>query len=205
MIGYDIKREHRDLYAPTQARGIHLVDVPPLGYLAIDGHGDPNTSPDYIDAVTTLFQTAYAVRAIAKEQLGRVHVVGPLEGLWTADDLGAFVRREKDAWDWTMTIVQPPWIDDALVAAGIEHARAKHPPALDALRFERITEGRCAQVLHIGSYDDEGPVLAELHDEWLPARGLRPTGPHHEIYLSDPRKTAPERLRTILRQPVAPA
>ena len=199
---YDLKRELRNLYAPRASAGIHLVDVPELGYLMIDGHGDPNTSSAYADAVTTLFTTAYAIRAVAKAELGRVHVVAPLEGLWSADDLGAFIRREKDAWDWTMMIAQPPWVDEEMVAAGVERSAHKQPPALDLLRFERIAEGRCAQVLHLGSYDDEGPLLAQLHERWLPDRGLRPTGRHHEIYLSDPRRTPASRLRTILRQAV---
>ena len=203
MAAYDLKRERRNLSAPRASAGIHLVDVPEIGFLTIDGHGDPNTSSSYADAVTTLFTVAYAVRAVAKEQLGRVHVVAPLEGLWSADDLGAFIRREKDDWDWTMMIAQPTWVDDALFAEGRDRAALKSPPAVGLMRLQRITEGRCAQVLHLGPYDDEGPVLAELHDRWLPEHGLQPTGRHHEIYLSDPRRTPPARLRTVLRQPVA--
>ena len=203
MAAYDLKRERRNLYAPRASAGIHLVDVPEIGFLTIDGHGDPNTSASYADAVTTLFTVAYAIRAVAKEQLGRVHVVAPLEGLWSADDLGAFIRREKDDWDWTMMIAQPTWVDDALFAEGRDRAALKSPPAVGLMRLQRITEGRCAQVLHLGPYDDEGPVLAELHDRWLPEHGLQPTGRHHEIYLSDPRRTPPARLRTVLRQPVA--
>jgi hypothetical protein len=126
----------------------------------------------------------------------------PLEGLWWADDMSTFLSRKKDEWSWTMMILQPDWIGQAMVDAAIAKARGKlgEPPA--SLRLERLEEGLCVQTMHVGSYDDEGPVLAKLHDEYLPQHGLKETGRHHEIYLGDPRKTAPEKLRTILRQPV---
>lgn len=204
MTTYDIKRDRRSLYSPTAA-DFTEVDVPTIGFLMVDGHGDPNTAPAYRDAVESLYACSYAVRALAKESLGRVHTVGPLEGLWSAEDLRVFTSRDKGAWDWTMMIAQPDWITPALVDAAVVVAGRKRLPALDRLRLERFTEGRCVQILHRGSYDDEGPTLARLHHEYLPTRGLEPTGRHHEIYLSDPRKTAPARLRTVLRQPVRPA
>ncbi|WP_370615440.1 GyrI-like domain-containing protein [Mumia qirimensis] len=202
MLSYDIKKERKDLYA-AKAADFVLVDVPAMGFLMADGHGDPNTAAAYRDAVEALYTTAYAVRAVAKNQLNRVHTVAPLEGLWTADDLTVFRTRDKDAWDWTMMIAQPDWITDEVVAEALTAARKKSLPALGLVRFERYREGRSVQILHVGSYDDEGPTLRRLHDEFLPAHGLSPSGPHHEIYLSDARKTEPVRLRTILRQPVA--
>jgi hypothetical protein len=205
---YDVKREHRDLYAPS-AKEFAIVDVPPMRYLAVDGHGDPNTSSAYRDAVEALFAVAYAVKFASKRGLGRDFVVAPLEGLWWADDRGAFVARDKDAWSWTMLIAQPEWIDEEAVAAGIAATRAKAAvasnPALDVLRLEHLHEGRSVQILHVGSYDDEAPTLARLHDEWMPQHGLTFNGAHHEVYLSDARRTAPEKLRTVLRQPVRPA
>jgi hypothetical protein len=202
---YDIKREHPELYAPS-ATDFSLVDVPPMRFVAVDGHGDPNVEPSYRAAVEALFGVAYAVKFGSKRGLGRDFVVAPLEGLWWADDPAAFVARDKAAWSWTMLIAQPDWIDDGAVAAAVEVARAKAPnPALDRLRLERRHEGRCAQILHVGSYDDETPTLARLHDEWMPQHGLAFNGPHHEVYLSDARRTAPEKLRTVLRQPVKPA
>jgi len=197
---YDVKKERRDLYAPSQS--FTVVDVPPLDFLVVDGHGDPNTATAYREAVEALYTASYAVRALAKAQLGRVHTVGPLEGLWSADDLEVFRTRDKGAWDWTMMIVQPAWITADLVAEALTVARRKRLPALELLRPERYDEGRSVQVLHVGSYDDETPVLERLHHEFLPAHGLVPTGRHHEIYLSDPRRTEPARLRTVLRQPV---
>jgi len=193
---YDIKKALPALYAPKHG-GFHVVDVPEITFLMVDGHGDPNTSPAYTEAVTALYTLSYAVRAIAKTDLGRVHTVGPLEGLWSADDPAVFVTREKSAWDWTMMISQPAWITPDVVEAAMRRKKA-----VDGVRFASYAEGRSVQVLHVGSYDDEAPVLAALHREYLPEHGLTFNGRHHEIYLSDPRRTAPEKLRTILRQPV---
>lgn len=203
MQTYDVKKERRQLYAPRPG-GFELVDVPEMWFLMVDGHGDPNTSAAYRQAVEALYATSYAVRAIEKQR-GRVHTVAPLEGLWSAEDLAVFRTRDKGAWDWTMMIAQPDWTTPATVEQALAAAEAKRSPALGLVRFERYPEGRSAQILHIGSYDDEGPVLERLHDEFLPANGLAPTGRHHEIYLSDPRRTEPATLRTILRQPVTAA
>lgn len=205
---YDLKKAFPALYAPKP--GVMAeVDVPEFAFLMVDGHGDPNVSPAYADAVQALFTLSYAVRAVAKEQLGRVHTVAPLEGLWSAEDMSTFITRDKAAWDWTMMIAQPEWITGEIVAAAAERVRAKGartgtPAALDLVRFEPYAEGRSVQVLHIGSYDDEGPVLARLHGEFLPEHGLVERGRHHEVYLSDARRTEPAKLRTILRQPVSP-
>jgi hypothetical protein len=202
---YDIKRERRDLYAPGRGR-FGIVDVPRLQFLMADGHGDPNTSADYRAVVEALFTASYAVRAAAKQELGRVHTVGPLEGLWSAEDLEVFHTRDKSAWDWTLMIVQPDWVTPALVDTALERARGrKDLPALDLVRLEELTEGLSVQVLHVGSYDDEAPTIARMHQEFMPAEGLLPRGRHHEIYLSDARRTEPSRLRTILRQPVSAA
>lgn len=205
---YDVKREYPQLYAPS-AKEFAIVDVPPMRFLAVDGHGDPNTSSAYRDAVEALFAVAYAVKFASKRGLGRDFVVAPLEGLWWADDRGAFVARDKGAWSWTMLIAQPDWIDEEAVAGGVAAARAKEAvasnPALGVLRLEHLHEGRSVQILHVGSYDDEAPTLARLHDEWMPQHGLTFNGAHHEVYLSDARRTAPEKLRTVLRQPVRPA
>lgn len=201
---YDIKKARKDLYAPEPG-DFEIVDVPELGFLMIDGHGDPNTSVAYREAVEALYAASYAVRAVAKTTLERVHTVAPLEGLWSAEDPEVFRTRDKSAWDWTMMIVQPDWITPGMVDEALAAARKKELPALGRVRFECYTEGRSVQTLHIGSYDDEGPTLERLHDEFLPANGLAPTGRHHEVYLSDARKTQPAKLRTILRQPVAAA
>lgn len=202
MDNYDIKKAHKALYSPT-AKCFTLVTVPTMRFLMVDGHGDPNTATAYLEAVQALYTVSYAIRAITKRTLNRVHTVAPLEGLWSADDYADFATRNKGAWHWTMMIAQPEWITPELVADGVAAAPTKGLVALDLVRFQEYAEGRCVQILHVGAYDDEAPILARLHDEYLPRQGLVPTGRHHEIYLSDPRKTEPRRLKTILRQPVA--
>ncbi len=202
MDNYDIKKARKALYAPT-AKDFTLVDVPPITFVIVDGHGDPNTVPTYLEAVQALFTVSYAVRALAKKTLGRVHTVAPLEGLWSAADYGDFTARKKDAWDWTMMIAQPDWITLEMFDEAAATTRAKGLAALDLVRLEEYAEGLSAQILHVGSYDDEAPTLARLHGEFLPRRGLVPTRRHHEIYLSDPRRVEPVRLKTVLRQPVS--
>lgn len=197
----DLKK--RDAY---RAKGgeFRILDVPPQRYLMIDGAGDPNT-PVFAEAVEALFPLAYAIRFASKRELDRDFVVMPLEGLWWADDMAAFTaRRDKSAWSWTLLVLQPDWIDDALVdAARATLARKGAPRRAGDIRFEVLDEGRCVQTLHVGPFDAEAAVLARLHDEFIPENGLTMTGRHHEIYLSDLRRTSPEKLRTILRQPVA--
>ena len=184
-----------------------LVDLPANRYLAIDGHGDPNSAPAYAEALETLYPVAYALKFASKRELDRDYVVPPLEGLWWAEDMDAFTTaRDKSRWDWTMLILVPEWIDDAFVDAVVATVRAKKtPPRLDDLRILSLSEGLCMQTLHVGSFDEEAPLLERLHDEVIPEQGLRLAGLHHEIYLSDARRVAPEKRRTILRQPVAPA
>jgi hypothetical protein len=205
MENYDVKKERRDLYAARSGR-FDVVDVPPLPFLMADGHGDPNTSAEYGHVVEALYTLSYAVRAIARDAVGRVHTVGPLEGLWSADDPRVFLTGDKSAWDWTLMIVQPTWITSTMVDTAVDRvSRSKSLPALAGVRFDEFTEGQCVQTLHVGSYDDEAPTIARMHDEFIAARGWALRGRHHEIYLSDARKTDPSRLRTILRQPIAAA
>ena len=196
----------RKTFDPYRARRgeVRLLEVPPLRYLMVDGHGDPNRSPEYAAALGVLYPLAYALKVASRRELARDYVVPPLEGLWWAPDMAAFTtRRDKSAWRWTLMLMTPDWLTADRIAATRDAVAAKRPaPAMDRVRLEVLDEGLCVQTLHVGSYDDEGPVLADLHARVIPERGLVATGRHHEIYLGDPRRTAPERLRTILRQPV---
>ena len=201
MTTWDIKREYRSLYAPRTA-DIHIVDVTEFPFVMIDGSGDPNTSPAYAIAVQTLYAVSYAIRAICKAELGRVHTVSPLEGLWHADDWSAFANNERDAWKWTMMIAQPDWIDSSLFTQSLERVSGKIDALPNSLRFEQFHEGLSVQVLHIGPYTAEADTIARIHREFIPEQGLTERGVHHEIYLSDPRKTPAAKLKTILRQPV---
>ena len=182
-----------------------LVTVPDLQYLMIDGHGDPNTAPVYAEALASLYPLAYRLKFLSRNELGRDHVVMPLEALWWSADLASFTSaRDTSRWSWTLMIMVPPWIEEEHVARSRVAARAAGAPdRVGEVRLERYEEGLCVQTLHVGPYDAEGPVLAAMHDEFIPANGLKMTGHHHEVYLSDPRRTAADRLRTILRQPVA--
>lgn len=204
MPTYDVKRELKDLYAPKNTTWA-FVDVPEQQFLAVDGRGNPNTAQAYADAVAALYAVAYTIKFASKRDGGRDFVVAPLEGLWWSDTPANFTtHRAKDTWQWTMLISLPEWITKTAVEDARAAALAKKKlPAIAEVRHHTLHEGLCAQALHVGSYDDEGPLLAALHDEWLPAQNHRETGLHHEIYLSDPRRTDPAKLRTVLRQPVA--
>lgn len=182
----------RDLEAYRVRRGrFDVVEVPSMHFLMLDGQGDPNTSPAYEAALGELYPLAYALKFRSKLELGRDYVVPPLEGLWWAEDMESFTAaRDKSRWHWRLMLMTPPWITSA------------HVETTGGVRWEQFDEGLCVQTLHVGPYDTEGPVLEQLHHEVIPARGLEMTGRHHEIYLGDPRRAAPERLRTILRQPV---
>ena len=194
-----------DGYRATQGV-FQVLDLPPRRYLMVDGHGDPNTSADFTTAVEALYPVAYALKFASKAD-GRDYVVPPLEGLWWSDDMATFTsERDKSRWSWTLLNLVPDWLDDAAFDAALDRVRDRRAPArLGDLRLETLDEGRCVQVLHVGAYDDEAEVLARMHDEVIPAEGMRMTGRHHEIYLSDQRRVAPEKRRTILRQPVTSA
>ena len=206
MPATDLKKT-LDVYQAK--RGVfRLVDVPPRQYWMIAGAGAPNVSQAYADALAALYPIAYGVKFASRAQLGVDTVVMPLEGLWHAEDMASFTsRRDKSTWLWTMMIMVPDHVTAEMVEAAREKASAKKDasPSLSAVRLETFDEGLCVQTLHVGSYDDEAPVLEELHHRFIPGNGLEMRGIHHEIYLSDARRVEPARLSTILRQPVAPA
>lgn len=196
----DFKKTLKALYAPS-AKDFVLVEVPKMQFVKIDGQGNPNTAPAYATAVEWLYGVSYALKFAAKA-MGKDYGVPPLEGLWWAGDYAAFATRAKDQWRWTMMIMAPEFITREMHNAAVEKTEKKlgEPPA--SLRLEPYNEGLAAQILHVGSYDDEAPTIKRLHEEFIPQHGLTENGVHHEIYLSDPRKTEAAKLKTILRQPV---
>ena len=205
MTKVDFKKTLKHLYAPGK-KDFELVDVPEMQFLMVDGHGDPNSAPEYQEAVEALYAVAYKIKFISKKTLGEDYTVPPLEGLWWAEDMSTFVSRAKSEWDWTMMIMTPDWISTEIFNQAVDEVgKAKNPTALGLVRLEKYAEGLSAQIMHMGSYDDEGPTIARLHNEFLPANQLVENGKHHEIYLGDPRRTAPEKLKTVLRQPVRKA
>lgn len=197
----DLKKEFKHLYQPS-AKEVVLVEVPTFNFLMVEGEGDPNSSQDYKEAVEALFSVSYTAKFMVKKGAPDLdYTVMPLEGLWWADDMSSFASGEKSRWKWTMMIMQPPCAGSEVIEAAIAEAgKKKDLPAISRLRFEAFSEGRCAQVLHIGPFSQEGPTIQRVH-EFIAARtGLR--GKHHEIYLSDIRRTDPEKWKTIIRQPM---
>ena len=200
MTKLDLKKEHLALYSATGQ--CTIVDVPELAYLMIDGTGDPNAAQEYQDAVSALYSVAYKTKSIARADTGMDHTVMPLEGLWWTDDMAAFSMDDKSNWHWTMLIAQPDHVSAGHVAGAIEHAATKKKlDGAGAVRLERWAEGRAAQLLHSGPYSDEAPTIDKLHT-FIAEAGMSLRGKHHEIYLSDPSRVAPEKLKTIIRQPV---
>lgn len=197
----DLKKEYKTLYQPSKKQ-VEQVDVPAFNYLMIDGIGDPNTSQIYQEAIEALFAVSYAVKfMIKKGELAIDYAVMPLEGLWWAEDMTAFTADNKSQWQWTMMIMQPKWVSQKIVDQAIAQVQQKKGlPALAQLRFESFHEGRCAQIMHVGPFSEEGPTVQRVH-EFIEARTAL-SGKHHEIYLSDIRRADPSKWKTIIRQPM---
>ena len=203
MDTIDFKKMYKELYAPPKKPVI--VDVPTLNYLKIDGAGNPNTSPAFQEAVEVLYPLSYALRFAVKKTNDLAYPVMPLEGLWWADDLRVFVVAEKDQWKWTLMIMQPEFIMAEMVAAAREEVlRKKKLEKVKQVRFEPYAAGTCVTMLHVGSYADETENIAWMH-RFAQEQGYQLEGLHQEIYLSDARKVAPEKLKTVLRQPIRKA
>jgi hypothetical protein len=201
MAKVDLRRQLRQFYLPS-AKVIAEVQVPAFTFLMVDGQGDPNRSADYTEAVEALFKVAYTAKFMVKKSSnGCDYTVMPLEGLWWADDLTAFHNGDRASWRWTMMILQPPFVPRTVLQAAIEQAGSKKKlPALPRLRIESFEEGRCAQILHVGPFSEEGPTIERLHAHIQAHGQLR--GKHHEIYLSDIRRADPSRWKTVIRQPM---
>jgi hypothetical protein len=197
----DMKKTMGPLYNAS-AKEISEVVVPSFNYLMVDGTGDPNSSAEYAQAVEALFSVAYTTKFMIKKGPEAIdYAVMPLEGLWWAEDMTVFVTDDKNHWQWTMMIMQPSFISNEAIAAAIADVRKKKElPAIDRLRLEVFAEGRCAQILHVGPFSEEGPTVERLH-AYIDARTGR-TGKHHEIYLSDIRRANPKKWKTIIRHPM---
>lgn len=202
MAKLDLKKEYRQLYNPSSKQN-SIVDVPEMQFLMIDGAGDPNTSVAYTEAIEALYAMAYTLKFISKMTEGVDYTVMPLEGLWWTSDMAEFSTDDKSAWEWTAMIVQPDHITAAHVATATDDVRQKKdPPALDRVRFEPYREGFAVQIMYFGPYADEAPTIERLH-RFATDSGYQLRGKHHEIYLSDIRKAAPEKWKTVIRQPFA--
>jgi hypothetical protein len=202
MEKIDLKKVLGDLYRPS-AKEVGLVDVPTMNFLMVDGEGDPNTATAYAEAIEALFAMSYTLKfAVKKGDLAIDYGVMPLEGLWWADDMSSFATGDKSGWKWTAMIMQPDFITQEMVdEAAVNVSKKKDPVALPLIRFESFSEGEAAQVMHIGPFSEEGPTIQRVHD-FIDSSGCQRFGKHHEIYLSDIRRAAPEKWKTIVRQPM---
>jgi len=202
MAKIDLKKELRQLYGQSP-KAPSIVDVPPLNFMMIDGTGDPNESQAFKDAISALYSAAFTLKFAIKKARGIDYAVMPTEGLWWTERLEDFNIEDATNWLWTIMIMQPDFVTADEVAQAVVAAKAKKGlAALDLIRFERYDEGRAAQILHVGSYATEKPTIDKLH-AFIAEQGVTIMGKHHEIYLSDPNRTAPEKLKTIIRYPIS--
>ena len=195
----DYKEELKPLY--TGKVGM-IASVTPraASFLCCHGAGDPNSSFDYRRAVEALFSVSYQLKFDTRKRRGLDYAVMPLEGLWWSDDMADFASANKANWKWTMMILQPPFITSGEVVEAKISVAERRGIDVQRLEFGEFEEGACAQTLHVGPFADEGPVIASLH-AWIEAAGYQLAGKHHEIYLTDIRRAAPARWRTLIRQP----
>ena len=201
MQKIDFKKEWKHLYKPSPKK-IDIVDVPKMNFLMTDGRGVPNTSQEFQEAVEALFGVSYTAKFMVKKSETAVdYAVMPLEGLWWADDMAEFSIERKADWRWTVMIMQPEYVTRDLLEAAMEQVKQKkNPSALSKLRFDSYHEGQAAQIMHIGPFADEGPTIVRIH-QFIVENGYELSGKHHEIYLSDFRRAAPQNLMTVIRQP----
>ena len=197
----DMKKELKDLYNPS-TKQVTIIEVPKMNFLMIDGLGDPNTSQEYKDAVEALFSLSYTLKFMIKKTKAVDYAVMPLESLWWVDDMSNFSVRNKDEWNWTSMIMQPEQVTEEFVIKALEDLKKKkNLPGLSKIRFESFNEGKSAQIMYIGPFSEEGHTIQKVHDFINKNEGIL-DGKHHEIYLSDHRRVAPEKMKTILRQPM---
>lgn len=203
MEKIDCKKQFKHLYGPS-TKEIVCVDVPAMNFLMVDGEGDPNTSQSFSDAIEALYPVSYTLKFMVKKgPLAIDYGVMPLEAVWWSDDMTEFSTGNKDAWKWTLMIMQPEFITREMVKeAMVEVAKKKKPVSLSLVRFDAFREGKAAQTLYIGPFSEEGPTIEKVH-LFIAENGSQRVGKHHEIYLSDPRRTAPEKWKTIVRQPMS--
>ncbi|MFX0173175.1 MAG: GyrI-like domain-containing protein [Candidatus Hodarchaeota archaeon] len=204
MPKIDFKKELKGIYSGISSEEFSIIEVPSLNFLMIDGQGYPDTSQEYQEAMEALYPLSYTLKFMMKKK-GKDYVVMPLEGLWWVEDMTVFTdefMERKDEWKWTSMVMQPDFITRVMIDQAIKEVKQKKDPiALPKVRFATFKEGLSVQILYFGSYSDEGPTIERMH-KFIEEKGYKLRDKHHEIYLSDPRRTKPERLKTIIRQPI---
>ena len=202
MDKIDLKKELKEYYW-NSTKEIRIVNVPPMNFLMVDGKGDPNISEEFKDAIQSLYSLAYTIKFTLKKESEIDYGVMPLEGLFWTDDMRKFSEDNKKIWKWTLMIMQPKFVTKNIFNNCLEEVKKrKNFQGLSKIRFEKYSEGLSAQIMYIGPYSDEGPTIIKVHD-FVKEKGYELKGKHHEIYLGDPRRTKPEKLKTIIRQPIA--
>ncbi|HPC35452.1 MAG TPA: GyrI-like domain-containing protein [Candidatus Marinimicrobia bacterium] len=200
MKKIDLKKELKTLYNPPKE--IVVIDVHQMNFLMIDGAGNPNTAQEYKDAIEALYAVSYTLKFMVKKSKDIDYVVMPLEGLWWTDEPDKFSMENKDIWKWIAMIMQPDFVTEVLFDRAAEQVKIKKSlSSLSKIKFKDFYEGLSAQLMYSGPYSAEGPSIEKLHN-FIKENGYELSGKHHEIYLSDPRKSAPEKLKTVIRQPV---
>jgi len=201
MDKVDLKKQLEEFYNAS-SKEVKFADVPAMNFLMVDGKGNPNDSSEYKAAIEVLFNVSYALKFMVKKAKSIDYGVMPLEGLWWVDDMTKFSAERKDDWKWKAMIMQPNFVNAEDVKAAIEQVKKKkNLPAITKIRFESFNEGKAAQIMHIGPYSAEGANIAKIR-AFIQSNGYSLGGKHHEIYLNNPGKTAPEKLKTIMRQPM---
>jgi hypothetical protein len=201
MEKIDLKKELKSFYNPT-AKDVTLIDIPKMNFIMIDGQGAPE-SKQFMQAMLALYPIAYTIKFDKKKTGGPDFTVMALEGLWWAEDMKVFMPETSDRnkWQWTVMMMQPDFITRRDFENAVKAAKKKKDnPALDNVRFESFTEGKSVQIMHIGPYSAEGPNIQKIHQK-IAEIGGKLSGKHHEIYLSDPRRVTPDKMKTVLRQP----
>ncbi len=202
MAKIDYKKELKHLYSPPDGKVV-MVDVPRMNFLMVDGVGNPNAAKGFQDAVELLYGVSYALKfMIKKEKLAVDYTVMPFEGLWWTDDMSEFSMTNKDIWKWTLMIMQPPVVTEEMLKDTLGGSKKRqHLSVQSKIKFSDFEEGLSAQIMHIGPYSAEGQTVQKLHS-YIRGEGYLLTGKHHEIYLTDPRRVSPEKMKTVIRQPV---
>ena len=207
-MAFDFKKEYKELYAPKKGPGI--IEVPPITYVAVRGSGDPNEEDgDYQRAISVLYAISYTIK-MSKKGVRQIDgyvdfVVPPLEGFWWQEGIEGADYAHKETFNWTAVIRLPDFVTREVFDWAVQEATRKKKIDCSIAEYLQVDEGLCVQCLHVGSYDDE-PATVEARDAFARERGyvidLSQDRRHHEIYLSDARKVAPEKLKTIIRHPI---
>ncbi len=203
MKTIDLKKTLKPFYAASASKPA-LLDIPAMNALMVDGQGSPE-APAYQEAVGSLYSVAYTLKFAFKKSKAIDYPVMALESLWWAEDISDFIEGRTQNWKWTALIILPDVVTKKDVAAAVAAVKAKAKfPRFPLVRFEKLKEGKAGQILHVGPYSEVGRTIERLHT-FIEESGYKLRGKHHEIYMNDPRRVAPEKLKTIIRHPIAKA